>query len=155
MVPPMTAPEPQKDAGRALDIEVQRVVFGATRFYCRNGKWWDESQVKHESDRAFYVPSGQPWHRPHVEACPVPRYSQDIRSAWTVVERMREMGFEVIIGTEPGGWQVEICVTSDLYEQGYRGVYSRVGPAPQVICEAAVFAFTDPRRAAFGAPDAQ
>lgn len=77
-------------------------------------------------------------HCPRLET--VPRYSEDIAAAWTVAERLRDLGLEVIIGSEPDGWEVEVVVTKALFEQGYRGIYSKHGALPISLCRAAIHA---------------
>lgn len=74
------------NAGRALDVEIQRVIFGAKHIYCRYGQPWTGD------DWPFYISSGKPWRTHSIDALPVPKYSTDIAATWLVVERMRKQG---------------------------------------------------------------
>lgn len=75
-----------------------------------------------------------------IHCSDIPPYSTDLDAAWLVAEELRRTGFEIIISTEDDGWQVELCVTKELSERGYRGVYSKVGDVPYVLCDAALYA---------------
>ncbi len=66
-------------AGPALDVAVQRAVFGTKHLYCRYGEPWVDEQ-------AFYIPSGKPWRTHHIDALMVPHYSEKIEAAWKLVD---------------------------------------------------------------------
>jgi hypothetical protein len=88
-----------------------------------------------------------PWNAPRLNVGGrhdyIPPYSKGIAAAWAVVERLRELGLEIIIGSEPDGWEVEITVTEALAAQGYSGCYSKHAPIAEAICSAALTALRD------------
>ena len=121
---------------RSLDVEIARVVFKIKRLYGFDGQPWDGVD-----NFPQYIPSGKPWHGHQIDARTLPWFSRDIAAAWTVVERLREIGMGIVIGNEPDGWEVEITTTETLYQQGYRGCYSRHAPIAEAICRAALAVF--------------
>ncbi len=68
-------------AGRELDALVAEKVMG----------WSDVGEIT--IGMTVYVAG----HRPEGEQTVVPSYSTDIAAAWTVVERMRELGWRMLL----------------------------------------------------------
>jgi hypothetical protein len=128
------------DGGLSLDIGVQRALWGTTRFYCRYGEPWKETEVHVSGDRVFYIPSGKPWRTHSIDAVPVPRYSTDMAAAWLVVERLRKIGLSICLSDEDDGWEIEVITIEALYGQGYRGCYVTKASAQEAICQAAIHA---------------
>ena len=77
---------------------------------------------------------------------PLPRYSTRIEDAWSVAEKIRERGLEIIISDGDLGWYVEISVrTEEQAGRGYRGVYRSGASVAEVICRAAIYACANAR----------
>lgn len=75
-------------------------------------------------------------------SCPdVPPYSTEMSAAWLVVDRLREIGFSIIIGDEDDEWEIEVITTRELYDRGYRGVYVQDASPARAICRAALYVF--------------
>lgn len=82
--------------GRALDLELARVLFGWKPFQLDDG-WW------------YYIPSGKPRRTHMIDARPVPRYAETWEGLGLVVERMRARGYAVTLrSTYPDGWRCEV-----------------------------------------------
>lgn len=81
----------------------------------------------------------------------VDEFSTDLNTAWTVVERLREIGLGIVIGSEGDGWEIEIVTTEALHAQGYHGLYDQGPSMPEVICRAALRAIEDRAEAGEGA----
>lgn len=123
---------------QALDNQVHRVVFGERVVDCK--------------DISHYRASGRNPSRynshiyaPEYHVCPEspsPGYSQDMSAAWKVVEKLRSLGFDILVSTEDSEWEVEINTTAPLYEQGHHGVIIADSDPARAICRAAIRVMT-------------
>lgn len=106
-----------------LDAQIARVIFRHDVEYC----WEHVLADGCRSPGCGWVENGGP----------VRGYSSDIAAAWTVLERLRELGYtNISVYTEAGGWEVELC-----RPDGPSGVVGLNSPtAPLAICRAALLA---------------
>lgn len=110
-------------AGREMDILVAEKVMGWTRKYVGefgNQIWDSPSQGAYLEDA-------------------IPNYSTDIASAWEVVEKMKEEGFQFVIGTsELFGKPVRYFV--EFKKEGTAFSHNRVytDTVPLAVCRAAM-----------------
>lgn len=67
-------------------------------------------------------------------------YSTDIAAAWEVVEKLKEITENVLVSWEETYWEVEVCVTQEAFNRGYRTAINDADTAPLAICRAALIA---------------
>lgn len=82
----------------------------------------------------------------------VPNYSTNIADAWTVVERMRELGWICEVGNDsesPDEWSADF--TRDPYIENH--VWSYSATAPLAICRAALYALDALPLPAYDSPE--
>ncbi len=121
-------------AGREMDASVSRVVFG--REVEAHARWVYVCNRPHHQETDLYFVGTLDM---------LPRYSTDIREAWTVFDHLVEIGLQVLLSRDPGDpYEVEVCTTETLYEQGYRGCVVTDPSAPLAICRAAIKALESP-----------
>jgi hypothetical protein len=137
--PTIRAAVPAMVAGRALDAEVDRVVFGhRVRMLASGGaQWWGETE-------AF---TG--WHN-------VPPYSTDIAAAWLVVEKLTAEGYWMSLEGWDKNTLLEASWTASFWcDRGACSVHG--GPSDSGHGSGDVSADTAPLaicRAALAAPNA-
>ena len=123
-------------AGRTLDEEVARRIFGVKRLYGHGGKPWDGLDLYPQ-----YILSGKPWRTHSIDAVTLPWFSEDRAAGWSVVERLVEIGLDVVLASVPGGWEIEVVTTEALAQQGYAGCYVMKPTMPEAVCRAALLSF--------------
>lgn len=101
------------EAGRALDAEIARRVFG----------YFDVGEFEGQLVHGEYNMNGWPM--------PTPHYSTDIAAAWTVVEAMQARDLRVVLDSPLGGWE---CMTE--LDNWFH--VERADTAPLAICLAAL-----------------
>ena len=83
----MTEHPAPAEPGAAMDVYVLRALYGVKRVYEMEGRPWSEG-----APYPYYIPSGKPWRTHRIDAQPVPRFSTSIAAAWTIVERLGDLG---------------------------------------------------------------
>ena len=73
-----------------------------------------------------------------INGSDIPAYSSDMKAAWFVVERLREIGLGIMLSDDPKGWEIEIITTDVLFQRGYHGLYDADVDVPLLICRAAL-----------------
>lgn len=91
---------------REIDALILKTFFGVKKTY--KTEW---------STDHYYIPSGKPWRTHSIDARPVPRFTEDIAAAWTVVEKTSELPF---------AWTWALFTMME----GERGNFIRVGYPP-------------------------
>ena len=112
------------EAGRELDALVAAKVMGRAKF--QPGKGPVAEHPLEELSLGLYT-----------ERIPVPRYSADIDAAWKVVERMRALGWHIVIDSRPGNWLVQFFSTD-----GRKHSAASADLVPLAICRAAIAALS-------------
>jgi len=74
-----------------------------------------------------------------IKGWPVPEYSTDIKKAWSVVERMEELGFDYHLSTLYSGYLGHVChfIKENLDVDYFAGT------VPLAICNAALKAVAE------------
>lgn len=127
-------PAHEWEAGRQLDAEIARRVFGIKRLYGSEGKPWQA-----DDPWPLYIPSGKPWRTHHLDSRPLPRFSSDMDAAMLIFDRLVDLGLHVLLARDPGDpYEVEVCVTEELYKRGLRGCIVMANTAQMAICRAAL-----------------
>ncbi len=112
----------EPEAGRELDALVAAKVMGRPKF--QPGKGPVAQRPLEELSMRMYA-----------DRIPVPHYSAEIGAAWQVVERMRALGWEVVVDTRSGKWLVQF-----LSSDGRQHSAASADLAPLAICRAAIAA---------------
>lgn len=76
----------------------------------------------------------------YAELMPAPPYSTDIAAAWHIVDRMRAVGWEVVVDSRRGDWSVEF-----VSRDGMQHSAASADRLPLAICRAALAALDNMR----------
>lgn len=124
--------EERWQAGRALDAEIARRIFGVKRLYGFAGEPWDDVD-----NFPLYIPSGKPWRTHSIDATVLPWFSQDIAPAWQIVEWLSGL-------SRIGDLCVDLCVKvgvgdgpfCEIFEKAAMGYVGQGRTFPAVVVEA-------------------
>ena len=125
----------QIPAGSAMDAEIAQKIFGhEVRLVTENERNGPDGVYLQDVERKWGQSGNKFW---GSLTC----YSTNIAAAMLVFDHLVGLGLQVILARdsldEP--YEVEVCTSEALYEQGYRGVYTKDNSAALAICRAALY----------------